>query len=446
MNVHTGSHGGGAGVFRLRAAGLAAALVIETAAAQTGSFDDEMRFLIETHPQIQAAQERLSASGHGIDAAVGDFFPTVSASGDFGYGHVDSPTLRANRGDTFEGRTDTVSLGAEVTVFDGFRRFANLDRSKLEFTTQELELDFTTQNILFNGATAYLDVLRQHALRDLAIVNEEAIANQLTLEERRVRLGSGLPVDAKQAETRLQVARELRVNIEGQLRIAHSQYEQVFGHPPETAAMDLPEPPVGALPGSIDDAVAAARESNPRLIASARRIDIASTNVEAAQADFFPEISLRVEGRRQNNVDGIIGLRRDLTAQVVAAWSLSTGLTELSRVRQAREERAAARSDNTFTDREVADGVRVAWHRLETARERRRILEQAVVSADEVYEARKRLREEGRESVQNVLDAENELNSARIQLAAAQFDERLAVYRLLFAVGTLTPATLGLGS
>ncbi len=445
-HVHARSRGGSAGTVRLRAVGLAVALVVEAAAAQTGKFDDEMRFLLETHPQIQAAQERLSASEHGIDAAVGDFFPTVTASGDFGYGHVDSPTLRASRGDTFEGRTDTVSLGAEITVFDGFRRFANLDRSKLEFSTQELELDFTRQNVLLNGATAYLDVLRQRVLLGLAIENEEAISNQLALEQRRVRLGSGLPVDAKQAETRLQVARELRVNIEGQLRIANSRYEQVFGHPPEAAAMTLPAPPTGALPGDIDGAVALAREANPRLIASARRIDIAGANVEAATADFFPEISLRVEGARQDNVDGIIGLRRDLTAQVVAAWSLSTGMVELSRVRQAREERAAARSDNTFTDREIADEARIAWHQLQTARERRRILEQAVVSADEVYEARRRLREEGRESVQNVLDAENELNSARIQLAAAQFDERLAVYRLLFAVGTLTPATLGLGS
>lgn len=422
----------------------AAALILGTTAARADNFGDEMRFLAETHPQIQAAQERVAASGHGVDAAVGEFFPTVTASGDFGYAHVDSPTLRSSRGDAFDGRADNVALGAEVTVFDGFRRFANLDRSELELSTSELQLEFTRQNVLLNGASAYLDVLRQHELLDLAKINEDAIAEQVELEQRRVRLGSGLPVDAKQAETRLQVARELRVNIEGQLRIAHSQYEQVFGHPPETGAMALPAPPEDRLPGSIDNAVELARNANPRLIASARQIDIAGANIDAAQADFFPEVSLKVQGSRQTNADGILGVRRDMTAQVVAAWSLSTGLTELSRVRQAREERAAARSDNTFADREVADGVRKAWHQLETARQRRLILEDAVLSAEDVYGARQRLREEGRESVQNVLDAENELNSARIQLTAARFDEQLAVYRLLFAVGALTPQTLGL--
>ena len=44
----------------------------------------------------------------------------------------------------------------------------------------------------------------------------------------------------------------------------------------------------------------------------------------------------------------------------------------------------------------------------------------------------------------NVLDAENEVNRARIQHTAARYDAMLAVYRLYFTLGQLTPETLGL--
>jgi adhesin transport system outer membrane protein len=47
------------------------------------------------------------------------------------------------------------------------------------------------------------------------------------------------------------------------------------------------------------------------------------------------------------------------------------------------------------------------------------------------------LREAGKETVINVLDAENEVFSARINYASALYDARLAAYQLLLAIGRL---------
>ncbi|MEJ0070461.1 MAG: TolC family protein [Pseudomonadota bacterium] len=57
--------------------------------------------------------------------------------------------------------------------------------------------------------------------------------------------------------------------------------------------------------------------------------------------------------------------------------------------------------------------------------------------------SRRRLRDSGRETALNVLDAENELYNARINLVGATFDARRAAYRLLQSTGDLTPRTLG---
>ena len=65
-------------------------------------------------------------------------------------------------------------------------------------------------------------------------------------------------------------------------------------------------------------------------------------------------------------------------------------------------------------------------------------------SAGEVFDAREKLRAAGRESALNVLDSENELNAARINFTSAYYDSKEAAYRLLLAMGVLTPGLLGL--
>ena len=79
-----------------------------------------------------------------------------------------------------------------------------------------------------------------------------------------------------------------------------------------------------------------------------------------------------------------------------------------------------------------------------TARERLELLENAVNIASEVFESRKKLREAGKETVINVLDAENEVNSAQINFTSASYDERIAVYQLLLAMGRLDPVHLSI--
>jgi adhesin transport system outer membrane protein len=54
-----------------------------------------------------------------------------------------------------------------------------------------------------------------------------------------------------------------------------------------------------------------------------------------------------------------------------------------------------------------------------------------------VFVARRRLREAGKETVINVLDAENEVNRARINLTIASSDSIVATYRVLQGMGRL---------
>ena len=87
--------------------------------------------------------------------------------------------------------------------------------------------------------------------------------------------------------------------------------------------------------------------------------------------------------------------------------------------------------------RRTEEQTRIAWQTLQTTTERVGLLENAINIASEVFESRKKLRESGKETVINVLDAENEVYSARINHVSALHDARIAAYQLLFAIGKL---------
>ncbi|MBY0508876.1 MAG: TolC family protein, partial [Rhodospirillaceae bacterium] len=95
--------------------------------------------------------------------------------------------------------------------------------------------------------------------------------------------------------------------------------------------------------------------------------------------------------------------------------------------------------------RKAEEQTRLAWQALQTANERVSLLENAVNIASEVFESRKKLRESGKETVINVLDAENEVYSARINYTSALYDARIAAYAVLQAIGRLELNVLATG-
>ena len=135
----------------------------------------------------------------------------------------------------------------------------------------------------------------------------------------------------------------------------------------------------------------------------------------------------------------MIGTRRDYVIKVEARWNLFTGFSTRADVADATFRNLAAVDNHAFVNRKILEDVRLSWDQLATVRERVELLENAVNIASEVYAARQKRRAAGQETLLDLLDAENEVFNAQISAADAAFDARIAVYRMLFAIGRMTP-------
>jgi adhesin transport system outer membrane protein len=331
--------------------------------------------------------------------------------------------------------------GARLTqhVFDGFATPSQVRTARLNLEVALFTLEGVRQNVLFDGINAYVEVLRQNRLVALSRDSERTIMRQLNLEDERVQRGSGIAVDVLQAKSRLQLAKERRVGFEGGFADATSRYIQVFAHPPEIATMAEPQPPSELLPEDLKNAVQIARQQNPAIDSSLATVDVAHERKRLVRSGYYPTLDVVGSANRENDNDLVRGTRTDLSVVFSATWNLFNGFATTAGLEQASLEYRAARRNHDIVERKVDEATRLAWNEWTTARERAELLENAVAIASEVFEARQKLREAGRETVINVLDAENEVYNARINLTQASGDVQLAVYRLLQGMGRLAP-------
>ncbi len=113
-------------------------------------------------------------------------------------------------------------------------------------------------------------------------------------------------------------------------------------------------------------------------------------------------------------------------------------------MRAAREIVAQRRLDIERDRREVTENVTLSWQTLQTARAEITAFSDAVRANGIALEGAEQEATVGTRTTLDVLDAEQELFDAKIDLVRAQRDEVVASYALAAAVGRLSARALGL--
>ena len=429
---------------------LVTAMFLFAVPAESGaaSLEKELAALLLDHPNIRAAAKTVESSRQEIRRAISDYYPKISASAEVGQEVIDSPAER-QQGDGQLGKpssrtAERVSFAMTQNLFNGFQTSSLVRTARLNKSLAQSTLRGTNQNTVFEGINAYINVLRQKRLIELSRENEATIQQQLNLEDERVRRGSGVTVDVLEAKRRLQTARERLVTFEGALEDAISRYSQTFNHAPDIDGMTDPVPPVEMVPSDLERAIDIAVVGNPQVGNSSITIEVARERKQAVRAELYPSLDLDTTWNFEKNAGGVLGVRRDYSIILSTTWDLFTGFSTRNLLSQASFNLGATKDTHEFTSRKVIEQTKLAWRALLTARQRLELLENAVNIASEVFVSRQKLREAGKETVIAVLDAENEVNNSQINFTSASYDERLAVYQLLLAMGLLNPAGLKL--
>jgi adhesin transport system outer membrane protein len=413
----------------------------------------ELKGLVERHPLILSGQKTVQAAEKTQDAARAGYYPRVDFTVDGGRESIDSRSYLGTSigGDSVPGpdvrsNMNRVRGGLTVTqnLYAGNRTQNTVAIAQADTDLRGAELGGTVQNTVYDGLVAYLQIARLKTLLAVSERNERTTQRQMDLENERMQRGGGIAVDVLQARTRLQIARERKVFINQGMRDAVATYQQVFGHAPDLDSIEDVAIIDVALPADLDKAVELAMNNNPDIKQSKLQSRKAGKQVGLEKSGYFPTVDLVGYYGNDNNTNQL-NRRREASALLRVNWNIFSGNETRSR------SEAAMRSFEAVVDREVAverkvhENVQTAWNQLQNGRERQDLLQNAAKIASEVMAFRKRLRDAGKETAINVLDAEVEYYSVLSNMINAEYDSKIAFYRLLAATGQLTPERLGIG-
>lgn len=424
----------------LLAGGLTAGLLPGMAMGQT--LEDALSAAYLNNPRLLGGQAELRATNEAVPQALSNWRPRVELSGRAGLERQSADMGVGDNGWESETRRPrSAELAVTQPLYRGGRTVAGVERAENEVLGQRARLVDTEQTVLLDAVTAYMDVWRDEAEVRLNINNEQVISRHLRAARDRFEVGETTRTDVAQAESRLSRASAQRLAAEGQLRTSRAIFREVTGIPAGT----LTQPdPVTDLPASEEQASEQAQRGNPRVVSAGFFDRAAERAVRERIGALLPELNLRGalnEGREQQGRDTKVRGASLIAELRVPLYQ--QGLVS-SQVREARQVSSQRRLEMEQARRAAEQEATSAWEALQSAQAQSVSFEAQVQAAEIALEGVREEATVGARTILDVLDQEQELLDAQVNLVRAQRDEVVASFRLLAAIGHLTAADLGL--
>lgn len=411
---------------------LAAAVL---AALSGGAFAQTVQEVVtqnlETNPDVAKAIQTYHAVVKEVDQAKAGYYPTVDATLGYGYEWTDKEQgpqdVELNRREA--------RLNVNQMLFDGLATPSEVKRQKARMESAAARVMDTAENYSLLASRAYLEVLRRDQLLKLAkekLYNHVRIYDQI---KRRSQSGLDSQASIQQAEGRLALSEVNVLAAENNLLDAQANYQRVIGQPaPEMVESVLPE---FQLPASFEEAYAAAEQMHPVLDIAQKDIEATYAQRDAAKSRMYPRLDFEVERRWDENLDGIEGDDEDLTAMLRLRYNLYNGGADKARIRQTEYQIGEAQQVQRDSMRQVKQSLELSWNANEILGRQISHLTQHVMSSEETRNSYQQQFNIGQRSLLDLLDTENEVFTAKNQLAEAQIDQQIAQLRILNGMGRL---------
>ena len=428
--------------------GVAAALLASTASlaspAQADTLREALAQAYTTNPTLQAARAQQRAVDEGVPIEKSAVLPDVSATAQ----HIEF-LKRSPNSFTAPERTLGVGVDLGVPIYSGGAVKNSIRAAKERVAAGQADLRGTESAIFTRVVAAYMDVLRAEALVGLSSNQVEVLGVNLEATSDRFEIGDLTRTDVAQSEARLAVAQGDLMSSQANLISARETYIELVGEAPSNLA---PPPPLPGLPGSADEAVDIALENNPDLIAAKERAQAAEYEIEVAGSGRLPRLSL-FAGSDYTDYYGTLGgptssnfsqSESTANAGVQLRVPIFQGGRPAALQRQAQARASAALEQEVAAERSVIAQVRAAYSSWLAANAIIESSQSAVSAAELSLEGVRAENSIGSRSILDVLNAEQELLSARVQLVTARRNAYVSGFSLLAAMGRAEARDLNL--
>ena len=435
------THGSGMVLGRLLAGTMLVLGIGEAAAADT--LRDALWATYNTSPVLNAQREALKGADATVALAGAQARPQIAATVGLNRDLTRSGVLLTPRS---KGPVLSGGLDLNLPLFAGGRVRNALEAAKARVEGGRASLKAVEGDVFADAVEAYMDVMRDRAVRDLNDNQVRVLAENLRATGELFNAGDLTRTDIAQSQARLSGARAQLSLAQARLSVSEETFLRIVGRRPEALE---PPPPLPPLPATASEAARLAIARNPRLTAALQQARAAGMDVRVAFSDRLPTVNGVVGGDYVNYVgdQAGIGIPRS-GAQTSLGFTtripLYQGGSPSARIRQARAAEGQLLEQTVAAERTVVASARSAFVTYQAAQRAIQANQDAVAANELALRGTRAERRVGTRTVIEVLNAEQELLNSQVQLIAARRDSYVAGFQLLQAMGQVSSEDLGL--
>lgn len=393
----------------------------------------------QNDPQLLKASAQRDSAFEAINSTRSALLPQIDLTAGYAYQDSDRHTT--------DGSTTDLSLGLSQSIYDRSSWIA-LTISEKSAREADARYASTQQQVIYNVAEAYFNVLR--AEDDLRFIQAEkqAVAKQLMQTEQRFDVGIAPITDVQDARAQYDSVLAQEIQAKNNVENEYEELRAITGQQASNLAVLDTDRFSTSLPSkNADQLVAQATNENLDLLANRIQKDVAKEQISLAQSGHLPTISLTsnysytknynepndpVTGAQMDDDENLFNLGISIDLPVYSGGRIT------SEAKQAEYQFVSASQDLESTFREVQKDVRAINNNIRSSIGSIQAYKQSVISAESALTATQEGFNVGTRTIVDVLESTQNVYQANKNLSDARYQYILSQVQLKQAIGTLS--------
>jgi outer membrane protein len=320
-----------------------------------------------------------------------------------------------------------------------------MEQSKTQVSQADKQYHLSQQQLILRTTEAYFDVLIAQDRIDLIGAQKTAILSQLDQAKATFEVGTATITDVNEAQARYDLILAQEIAAVNEHQIAKRSVQAITGEIPNKLATAKSDIQVVPLKEGMQDWQQIAVQNNLNIQIQQDILRFNEQEVDRANAGHLPTLDAVASYNKNYSNGGTSGIGNDLDNATIGLQlqiPLYQGGAVSSRARQAVMNKQKAQDDVDVARRQTDLETQRAYLNLSTSIAQVKALEQALLSSQSQLDSTKLGYEVGVRTSVDVLNAQQQLFSAKRDLLQARYNYLVNIIRLKSASGLVSEADL----
>jgi outer membrane protein len=390
---------------------------------------------LKENPNMRKAESIVRQSDDAINQSRGSLLPQVDTGAQ--YQRIGNITTLNLSSINIEGSfADVNNYKYYVTLnqllFD-LRVWTGYEISKLNFLNATYQYDITKQTVIYNVDKAYYSVLEANSFFGVAKETVTQYELHLSNTQKEYKQGTVPKYDVLKVEVSLAAAQQDYITANNNVAISKANFNNSLG-------IDLSTPVnikeyLKYEPWDIEykECLSCAFQNRPEVKQMANMMDIADKQIKYAKGERYPSVNLNAGYYGQNA--NLIQQPNGWNLTVQASVPIFHGGIINAKIEQAEEQFQQSKEDQTLLLQSVELDVKQSYLNMKAALDKINVSSKNVIQAEESMRMADLRYKGGVANIQELLDTQTSLISAKNDYIKAVYEYEMAKVNLKKAMG-----------